>query len=68
MTEFFSETVTGRVGKPVKKLLKELVRVEKKSNRKATQSDVLRIAVIHYGRLRLGVKADRILAKGVQVK
>lgn len=65
---FFSESVAARVGVPAKKLLRELLRDERRRNRKATQSDIVRIAIIALGRERLGVKADIILRRGVKVE
>lgn len=61
---FFSDRIVVRVGKPMKVLLKAVLKQERKSNKKLTESDLVRIAVISYARKKLGDKADRILNKG----
>lgn len=68
MTKFFSEEVRARIGKPTKNLLKELLREEKKTNKKAKESDLVRIAIIRLGIERLGSKAYTIISKGVCVE
>jgi hypothetical protein len=67
VTKFFSEEVRARIGKPTKILLEELLREEKKRNKHAKESDLVRIAIIRLGIERLGSRAYSIISKGVSL-
>lgn len=64
---FFSDRIIARIGRPTQKLLEAVVREQKKSNRKITLSDVVRVAIIRDARRILGKRADDILIRGIEI-
>lgn len=62
---YYGSSIKARVGDPVKVLLREIKRYYVRTGRGVvSESDIVRIGIIRYGRELLGEEADFILSKG----
>lgn len=64
---YFGAYVKARIGDPVKVLLGEIKKYQSsRGGGRLSESDIVRIAIVRYGRDLLGDRADYILSRGVK--